>query len=117
MKTRHTTLRGLGLAAVVGASLVLAGCGGTTSSGSLPSPTPPAPATSMPPTAMPAPTVRDRVCDGLTWPRPMPAVVGLVVDPLSNEVQPLACLDSVKMVGPDGRILTGTAGGGPTEDR
>jgi hypothetical protein len=41
----------------------------------------------------------------------MPAVVGLIVDQLSNAVQPLTCLDGVTLVGPDGKILAGTGSG------
>jgi hypothetical protein len=63
------------------------------------------------PSAMATPFASDAVCGGLTGPRPMPDVVGLTVDPLSNAVQPLTCLDGVKMVGPDGAVLTGMTGG------
>lgn len=63
------------------------------------------------PTAMSTPVASDALCGGLTWPMPMPAVVGLTVDPLSDAPQPLACLDNVKRIGPDGRVLSGTASG------
>jgi hypothetical protein len=67
---------------------------------------------SMAPTAMATPHASDALCGGLTWSRPIPDVVGLTVDPLSNAVQPLTCLYGVKMVGPDGAVLTGITGGG-----
>jgi hypothetical protein len=108
------TVRNLGIAATIALSVVsVSGCGKDTSTESSPptsaTPTPP---TAMPPTtAKPPPETPDTRCGGLTWPRPMPAVVGLIVDPLSEAVQPLTCLDGVKWMGPDGRVLAGLADG------
>jgi hypothetical protein len=107
------TVRNLGIAAIIALSVVsVGGCGKDTSSESSPPTTvTPTPPTAMPPTPTAKPTTPDPRCGVLTWPRPMPAVVGLIVDPLSEAVQPLTCLDGVKWMGPDGGVLAGMADG------
>ena len=63
------------------------------------------------PIAAGAPPTFDTLCAALSWPRPMPAVVGLTVDPLSQAPQPLTCLSNVTFVGPEGAVPSGTATG------
>lgn len=50
------------------------------------------------PTRPPPPANLAQLCDGLTWPRPIPAVVGVEV---GNAVS-LICWDDVRAVAPDG---------------
>src|SRR6516165_7733989 len=120
-------LRILGQAAVaacvlVGWSATVAGCGTTPNTHSSPSSPPPAhtSTTAVSPTVMatttsnPAPTDVwpvvehspgfDEMCDGLAWPRPMPAILGQIFD-ATYEFNQLACLDALRAITPDGSIL------------
>jgi hypothetical protein len=107
---------------LVGWSAGVAGCGKTPNTHSSPSSPPPAhtSTTAIPPTVMatttpkPAPTAGwpvaerspgfDEMCDGLTWPRPMPTIVGQIFD-ATYEFNQLACLDGLRAITPGGSIL------------
>jgi hypothetical protein len=93
------------MAALITLSMVSAvACGNTTGTRSSPSP----PANSANPPTTPAEhTIFERLCSGLTWPRPLPAVVGLLFNDASDEggVQPLTCLAGVRGVRPDGSVI------------
>ena len=59
-------------------------------------------------TATPGTTTmsREELCDRLSWPRPMPNVVGLIFEDTQQEdLQPLACLTGLRGIGPDGTVV------------
>jgi hypothetical protein len=52
------------------------------------------------------PTTMEELCNRLIWPRPMPTVVGLILqDSPTGDIGPLTCLDDVQGVLPDGGIV------------
>jgi hypothetical protein len=60
------------------------------------------------PAATAAPRNFTEVCDGLTWPRPMPAMVGLILDghtELGEWGSPTACLTNVRGIAEDGSVV------------
>ena len=84
-------------------ALVLAGCGSHQTASSV------QPASSAPASgtiAGPVPTTVKQICDEQTWPRQVPAVVGVILD----DAGPLLCWDSVKGNAPDGRDVYNTPG-------
>jgi hypothetical protein len=92
----------LGAATLITLSaLPAAACDTTTSSQSPPSAPPQATAT----TSKLSPKDLEQLCNGLTWPRPMPAVVGSIWTRGGDDVKQLTCLDGLRGVGPDGSIL------------
>src|ERR1700756_1510975 len=90
------TARNLAIAALVSVTAIsAAACGRTT--GTQPSPSSPTSntATAGPPTGTTAPAPRniEQLCRSLSWPRPVPAVAGLIFDDNTDELQPFTCLD------------------------
>jgi hypothetical protein len=80
---------------------------GTASSSSSPAPANPA-ATAAPAPAKALPRTFTEVCDGLTWPRPMPPMVGLILDgqtELGEWGSPTACLTNVRGIAPDRSVV------------
>jgi hypothetical protein len=96
--TMSGMMRNLAIAALI--TLSAAACGKTTQS----SPSPPPANTATTPAEH---TIFERLCNGLTWPRPMPAVVGFFLEEANYElkVQRLTCLERVRGVRPDGSII------------
>jgi hypothetical protein len=54
-------------------------------------------------TAAPGPTTVQQVCDAQAWPRPVPQVVGVILNDADSGA--LACWDNVKAIAPDGHDL------------
>jgi hypothetical protein len=97
-------LKSLGIAGLIAVTTTHVTACGTHEPQVSPSSSPPAPATSAKPT--PQRATKRGLCEGLTWPRPMPAVVGSIVNNASGlGVEPLQCLHGVRWVGPDGSIV------------
>jgi hypothetical protein len=87
---------------------VLAGCASTTGARSSSPPSPPVTTQPKITTANAKPpwqtTPEQRqLCERLSWPRPMPAVVGLTLDTLGQGPQPLTCLDGTRLIGSNGQ--------------
>jgi hypothetical protein len=97
---------------LVGWSATVAGCDKTPGTHSSPSSQPPAhtdTTASRPASTDVWPVVEhspgfDEMCDGLAWPRPMPAIVGQILD-ATYEFNQLACLNGLRAITPDGSIL------------
>jgi hypothetical protein len=106
--TMSRIMRNLSVATLIALSLVSAGCGGSTGS---PSSSSSISATHTSATAAPS-TIRrgpvpndayDRLCASLTWPRQVPAVVGLLDHEGGGEgLGPLDCVHVVAWVRPNG---------------
>jgi hypothetical protein len=102
------TTKNFGIAVLVTvAAISAAACGRTTGTQSSPSSSPTSnAATAVPsrPTTAPVPRNIEQLCRSLTWPRPIPAVIGLIFDDNTDELQPFTCLDNVRGIRPDGSI-------------
>jgi hypothetical protein len=70
----------------------LAACGGTEKAANT--------NTTAATTQKPQPTSVQQVCDAQSWPRPVPAVVGLILDDV--DVGSLGCWDNIREIAPDG---------------
>jgi hypothetical protein len=102
-------MRILVIAALITLSSASAPACGKATNGTQSSPSTPPPANTATATPQTTPTPAPRnvlqLCSGLSWPRPMPAVVGLILDDQSSELQPLTCLNDVRGIRPDGRVI------------
>jgi hypothetical protein len=89
-------------------TFLVAGCGGSTTTANTPATsagitTTPQPSTqsrSVTTPLSPPPTSIQALCDAQTWPRPVPPVVGAILDDAASGS--LACWDKLKAIAPDG---------------
>jgi hypothetical protein len=106
--TASRAVKNGGIAALVALTMMYAaGCDSIT--GKHASSSTPPQATTM--TANPSPDTAsgfEKLCSTLSWPRPMPPVVGWLFTDYTDfgaGVAPLTCLNGVSAIGPDGRIV------------